>query len=198
MRRSARRIRSRKSRRVSQPKLPGAEITVHRRFSFALGKTATDTGRVLSTNLGDYSASELAAVFQYYRIRKVKVSWLLVNAPNNNANFPTLNVAPQNFTFIAPASLLDMQQYDKLRLYQFGPSKVMYSHTFIPANQLQTDATAGTAQAIFPGGALWMSTNNTTASYTLGSYWLERYSNVDVTHTIQITFDVTVSFKGLK
>lgn len=198
MRRSARNRRSRKGRRGIRSKLPGAEITVHRRFLFAIGKTAADTGRVLSTTLNDYSASELQSVFQLYKISKIKATWTLVNAPNNNANFPTLHLAPQNFTFITPASLTEMLQYDKLKIFQFGPNRVQYSHTFTPACLLEASASAGTGQVIMPGGVPFLSTNNINSNFIFGSYWLARYSNVDVTHTVELTLDATIKLKGTR
>jgi hypothetical protein len=165
---------------------------------FAIGKTAADTGRVLSTTLNDYSASELQSVFQLYKISKIKATWTLINAPNNNANFPTLHLAPQNFTFITPASLNEMLQYDKLKIFQFGPSRVQYSHTFTPACLLDASASAGTGQVIMPGGVPFLSTTNVNLNFVFGSYWLSRYSNVDVTHTVELTLDATIKLKGTR
>lgn len=195
------RARSRR-RRTNMPapgvKLPGAEITIHRRNNFALTKTATDSGRLLSTTLNDYSAAELRSVFQLYRIESVKVTWTLVNGPNNNANFPTLHLAPQNFSFIIPPSLAEMMQYDKLTVFQFGPSRMQYSRTFTPALLLDASASAGTGQVIMPGKAPFVSSENVNTNYILGSFWLQRYSNVDTTHTIEITLDATLKFKGIR
>lgn len=179
-------------------KLPGAEITVHRRNNFALAKTATDSGRLLSTTLNDYSAAELRSVFQLYKIESVRVTWTLVNGPNNNANFPTLHLAPQNFSFIIPPSLNEMMQYDKLTVFQFGPSRMQYSRVFKPALLLDASASAGTGQVIAPGLTSFVSTENVNTNFILGSFWLQRYSNVDTTHTIEITLDATLKFKGIR
>lgn len=178
--------------------LPGTEITIHRRNTFALSKTATDSGRLLATTLNDYSAAELRSVFQLYKIESVRVTMTLINAPNNNANFPTLHVAPQNFSFIVPPSLSEMLQYDKLTIYQFGPSKVQYSRKFTPALLMDASASAGTGQVIMPGSNPFVSTENVNTNYILGSFWLARYSNADVTHTIEVTLDATIKLKGIR
>lgn len=198
MRRSARKSRSRKSRQRSRTKLPGTELTIHRRNIFALTKTAADTGRLISVSLNDFSAVELRSVFQLYKIVKVKVTWTLINAPNNNANFPTLHIAPQNFSFITPPSLSEMSQYDKLTIFQFGPSRVQYSRVFTPALLVDASASAGTGQVIMPGGTPFVSSENVNTNYICGSFWLARYSNVDVTHTIEMTLDATIKLKGVR
>lgn len=196
--RSARRNRSVRRRVNPGPKLPGSEMTIHRRNTFALSRTATDTGRLISLSLSDFTGSELQSVFQLYKIEKVVVTWTLVNAPNNNANFPTLHSAPQNFTFITPTSLSEMNQYDKLKVFQFGPSKVQYKRTFTPSLLLDASSSAGTGQVIMPGATPWVSVNNLSTNFICANYWIQRYNATDATHTIEVNIDATIRLKGVR
>jgi hypothetical protein len=75
---------------------------------------------------------------------------------------------------------------------------VQYSHTFTPACLLDASASAGTGQVIMPGGVPFLSTNNVNSNFVFGSYWLSRYSNVDVTHTVELTLDATIKLKGTR
>lgn len=178
------------------PTLPGAELTVRRRNTFALAKTATDSGRLISCTLNDFGGVEIQNVFHLYKISKLNITWTLVNAPNNNATFPTLHVAPQNFTFITPATLSDMAQYDKVRIFQFGPSKVQYKESFTPSILVDTSATAGTGQMVLPGQTPFVSCNNVNVSYIAANYWLQRYNATDATHTIEVTVEAVITLKG--
>lgn len=177
-------------------RLPGAELTVRRRNTFALAKTASDTGRLISCTVNDFGGSEIQSIFHLYRIEKLNVTWTLVNAPNNNATFPTLHVAPQNFTFITPSSLAEMGQYDKVRIYQFGPSKVQFKESFVPSVLVDASATAGTGQVVLPGRTPFLSSNNVNVNFIAANYWIQRYNATDATHTIEVTVEAVITLKG--
>jgi len=189
---------NRKPKRVPHiQRLPGAELTVRRRNIFVLGKTATDVGRIISCTLSDFGGSEIQSVFHLYKIDRINVTWTLTNAPNNNATFPTLHVAPQNFTFITLATLGEMSQYDKVQVYQFGPSRVQYKRSFVPSILLDASASAGTGQMVLPGRTPFLSCNNINTNFIGATYWIQRYNaSPDSSHTIEVTVEAVLTLKG--
>jgi hypothetical protein len=146
--------------------------------------------------LDDYLSSDVQSLFQVYRITKVKLTFRLVNAPNNNAAFPTLHIAPQRFTTTSPISLDEVRQYDKLSVFQFGPSKVQYTRTFVPGQRLTCDTVAGQVAGNI-STPVWTSTVNADAINPFAVYWLQRYNTTSApTHDIEVDFDATITAKG--
>jgi hypothetical protein len=92
---------------------------VQRAIVLTRTKVAADTGQYSSIRLVDFpSVSDFSSLFQYYRITKVSYTYTLVNAPNNNATFPTLYVAPQVYaTSGAPSSRDEVMQYQGLQIF---------------------------------------------------------------------------------
>lgn len=197
MTKSSRKNRSRRRRAVIPRKvmdLAGPTVSFHRKDTITLPKTAGDSGNALWTTLSSFTSSDIVSLFSFYKVTQVKLTFRLVNAPNNNANFPTLWVAPRQFSILAPTSLDEVQQYNGVRSYQFGPSKNSFSMVFKPAIQLVT-RTSGVAA---PGATMpmdWIATDNDTAAFIFAVYWLQRYSTTDSTHTIELDYDLSVVAK---
>jgi hypothetical protein len=100
-----------KTKRISIPKKPlnmTSVVTLRRGGFFSPSKIAGDTGTYRSFKLSDFTAgSDIVSAFKYYRVISVSYKYMLVNAPNNNATFPTLLVAEQDFAYSgAPGSLM--------------------------------------------------------------------------------------------
>jgi hypothetical protein len=171
---------------------------VQRAIVLTRTKVAADTGQYSSIRLVDFpSVSDFSSLFQYYRITKVSYTYTLVNAPNNNATFPTLYVAPQVYaTSGAPSSRDEVMQYQGLQIFQFGPANVTKTITTVPSVTFDVGNLVG-------GGALmkspWLSIQNTANQHLTFVDWLSRYNSAgDPTHTIEVQFRVWLDFKGTR
>lgn len=185
-------------RMVKEPKLFGPTTVFHRVDTITLPKVASDSGNALWKTLSDFASSDIVSLYSMYKITNVKLTFRLVNAPNNNATFPTLWIAPRQYSTVAPTSLDEVQQYNGVRSFQFGPNNVSYTQNFKPAVTTITK-TNGTAKEglTFPGSEHYISTDNDIATYIFAVYWLQRYSSgTDPTHTIELDYDITLSCKA--
>lgn len=188
----------RNKRKQIQPKakdlVPGTVVTLHRRRIVALTKSASDSGQGYSFRLTDFADADIISLFQMYKITSVRLTFRLVNAPNNNATFPTLHLAPNNFSDVTPTSIDEVRQYNNLSVYQFGPSKVQYSRTFTPSQLVDlVGTTAG--RGVMP--PTWTAITNDTVIHLCAVWWLQRFNTTsDPTHTIELDTDITVQCKG--
>lgn len=157
-----------------------------------LTRPATDSGTYRSVTLSGLPGSaDITSLFEYYTITKVQYIYTLVNAPNNNANFPTLYVAPQLISSSGTALSRDeVLQFNNVKVHQFGPSNLSFSITVKP--KLQLDAN-GTNAAVESGG--WCSNAASAIPYITIVDWISRYSVVDPTHTIDLVTKVHLQAK---
>jgi hypothetical protein len=190
---------SRRSKRKARlPKQPKDTLLFQRKVSTNIAKIATDTGIYYFVRLADFpSASEITSLFQFYRIKKFELKFLLVNQPNNNSSFPTLYIAPQQSTLSGtPASRDEVLQYQGVQIHQFGPSNLVKTISTTPCVLLDSSGSVG-------GGMVkqspWLSTANNGIIHSAFVLWISRYnSTTDPTHTLEL--DVTAWFdaKGTK
>lgn len=171
--------RSRVPRGVKSPE----RIVVERQIIQTVSKVASDSGNYRAYALSGFPDADIVSMFQEYRIRSIKLSWMLVNAPNNNASFPTLYVAPQHiFTGSAPTSRDEVIQYRGIRNYQFGPANVTFTKSFTPYVPIDA-ATSGKKFTPSP----WLSTTTDAIAHYTNVEWISRYnSTTDPTHTVEL------------
>lgn len=171
-------------------------IVLTRKFVVARAKLAADTGTYLGFSLSQFVDSDIQSVFTDYRFKSIKLSWMLVSAPNNNANFPTLYVAPQHIFLspTAPASRDDVIQYRNVKHYQFGPANLQHEQTFAPWVPLDAN-TLGRKFERSP----WLSVSSNIVPHYVAVDWLSRYnSTADSTHTIELIASAVIECRGTR
>lgn len=191
--------RSRVRRKSAIPRgIPGNVTQFTRKTTFAIPKGTADAGRVIVLTLADFASADMVALFGLYKIKHFKVTWRLVNAPNNNATFPTLHVAPQTYSIVAPASLSELQSQTKVTTFQFGPTNVSYSRSFHPGIIMDASGT-GTGQVNVASSEHWLTVFNTAVNHIACSYWVSRYnSTADPTHTLEYDVEAVLALKSTR
>lgn len=188
---------SRKSRRnvVALSKQPRDTIvSIRRSLVGTVAKVAADTGTYTSLRLLDFPGnSDASSLFAQYRISRVELKFILVSAPNNNATFPTLYIAPQFYTPSGtPASRDEVLQFEGMQTHQFGPSNLTKTISVKPRLILDVGGQIGGGQVV-PAG--WCSINNTGLQHLGFVHWISRYNSTsDPTHTLDIEY--TIHFDG--
>lgn len=184
-------------RRSSRTKLSNS-IVFTRKFITTRAKTAADTGTYLGFNLSQFVNSDIISTFSEFRIKSLRLSWVLVNAPNNNANFPTLYVAPQHISVgIVPTSRDEVIQYKNVKHYQFGPANLEYSQSFSPWVPVlnNTSVAAGRQFQRSP----WISTVTDLVPHYVAVDWLSRYNSApDSSHTIELIVSAVIECRGTR
>lgn len=182
----------RKARLPKQPK--DIILSFQRKLSLNIAKLAADTGSYYFVRLADFpSSSEITSLFQFYRIKRFELKFLLVNQPNNNASFPTLYIAPQASTLSGtPGSRDEVLQYQGVQIHQFGPSNLVKTISTAPSVLLDSSGSVG-------GGMVkqspWLSTANNGILHSAFVFWISRYnSTTDSSHTLEL--DCTAWFDG--
>lgn len=170
-------------------------IVVQRKWTVPVTKSTSDSGFYRSFKLSDFPNTDIASLFSEYKITKLKIQYLLVNAPNNNATFPTLYIAPQCFqSGVFPSSRDEVIQYRKSSLFQFGPANVITSYNFKPMVPIDASST-GKHFVKSP----WLSTTDFTVPHYVCVEWLSRYnSTTDPTHSIELVVSATVLCRGTR
>lgn len=186
-------------RKARKSKLPKDIIlSVNRRITGTINKIAGDTGTYSTFRLVDFSSgSDIVSLFQFYRIKRVELKFMLVSAPNNNATFPTLYIAPQHYnTGGVPASRDEVLQFQNVQTHQFGPSNLVKTISTKPRVLLDSSGSVGGGtERISP----WLSTSNSGILHPAFVYWLTRYnSTTDSTHVMDIEFTIWVDCKGTR
>jgi hypothetical protein len=158
-------------------------IVVERKSFAAIVKSPSDSGNYRSFLLNSFPTSDVTSMFQEYRIRSLTLTYALVNAPNNNASFPSLFVAPQHiFAATLPTSRDEVIQYRGSQAYQFGPSRVSYSKTYTPYVSMDANTTG---RRFIPSP--WLSTSSDAVPHYTNVEWISRYNSTsDPTHTIEL------------
>lgn len=178
--------------------VPGNVTQFTRKTTFTIAKAAADSGRVVVMTLADFASADMVALFGLYKIKSFKVTWRLVNAPNNNATFPTLHVAPQTYSIVAPTALSDVQNLTKCSTFQFGPTAISYTRHFTPGIIMDAAGT-GTGQVNLASDANWLTVFNTTVNHIACSYWVSRYnSTTDPTHTLEYDVEAVLALKSTR
>lgn len=192
--RNRRRNKNRKTSAVHLSSVPITTIT--RMFASNVVKTATDSGVFRSYNLATFPTSDIISLYQDYRIKSVRLDYLLVNAPNNNADFPTLYIAPAHFNVggVSPANRDEVLQYKGVKVIQFGPARVQASFTFKPFIQMNA-----TGSGIVNSQPMWLNTQTSATPHLVSVEWIDRYNSTSSpTHTIQLNVTVEVECKGTR
>jgi len=168
---------------------------IQRVWNGVITKSATDAGSYRSVALGVFPYSDLASLYTEYRITNLEFHYLLVNAPNNNASFPTLYTAPNMFLSAGGAANRDeVTQYQGVKVYQYGPSSVHAIFNYTPIVQLIT-AGVGTSNVRSP----WLNTASSNVPHLTNVEWIDRYNSTsDPTHTLQLTIKATIECRGTR
>lgn len=153
-------------------------------------KSTSDTGVFRSYNLATFPTSDIISLYQDYKIKSVKLDYLLVNAPNNNADFPTLYIAPSHYNLggVTPANRDEVLQYKGVKCFQFGPSRLQYTQTFKPYIQMNT-----TGSGLVSSSSQWLTTQSSLVPHLVCVEWIDRYNSTSSpTHTLQLNVTITV------
>jgi len=171
---------------------------VKRTVVVAIPKLAADSGNFRNVKLADFfGSSDFTSLFTQYRITKVTYKYTLVNAPNNNAAFPTLYVAPQQFAYSgAPTSRDEVLQYQGVQAIQFGPAKISHNVEVVPGTFLDASGLVG-------GGNVkrspWLSSANNGNQHFTTVDWISRYdSTINPTHSIELQISAWFQLKGTR
>ncbi len=185
-------------RKTRGARIPGNETQFTRKSTLTIAKAAADSGRVVVMTLADFASADMVALFGLYKIKSFKVTWRLVNAPNNNATFPTLHVAPQTYSIVAPTALSDVQSQNACTTFQFGPTAISYTRHFTPGIIMDAAGT-GTGQVNLAASDHWLTVFNTTVNHIACSYWVSRYNTTsDPTHTLEIDVEAVLALKATR
>lgn len=160
-----------------------------------ISKVAADSGQYRSVSLNQFLDTDLLTTFMEYRIVKLTASYVLVNAPNNNASFPTMFLAPQQYlTGSAPASRDEVLSYKGVKHYQFGPTAVRHDRSFdlfVPMDAAST----GRSFVKSP----WLSITSDTVPHYSSVEWISRYnSTTDGTHTLDLVISAVIELRGIR
>jgi hypothetical protein len=187
------------SRKVARrPKVPRdlsrQSITLHRRGVFSVPKPAADGGATAVVELSSLNASDILSLFSEYRILSVTSTYQLVNAPNNNASFPRLHIAPRGFSNTSPLNRAEVLQYNGVKMYQFGPANIATKYTHIPYVWLDAVGTSTGKQIV---RSPWLATDSDTVKHNFAVNWIDRYNSTsDPTHTLEVILDVVLEARG--
>jgi hypothetical protein len=183
----------RKARLVRSP-YPQVHV-IHREWVGTITKSAADSGFYRSWNLATFPSSDIVSMFMDYKIASIDMTYLLINAPNNNSTFPTLYLAPQHFNYgVAPASRDEVIQYKGIVTKQFGPAMVQYKKSFVP---YAFTTLTGSGQA--PVASPWLNTNNTATTHAVGVEWIDNYNSTSATtHTLNLVVRATILARGTR
>lgn len=184
-----------KARRPSVPRdLSRQAITLHRRGIFAVPKPTNDGGATAVVELSTLNASDILSLFSEYRILSVVSTYQLVNAPNNNASFPRLHIAPRGFSNVAPINRAEVLQYNGVKMHQFGPANISVKHKFVPYVWLDAVGTSTGKQIV---KSPWLATDSDTVKHNFAVNWIDRYNSTsDPTHTLEVILDVVLEARG--
>jgi hypothetical protein len=183
------RVAQRRSRRRFRRKAANTSI-IHRYLSANIVKFAADSGLYRSYSMALFPSSDVTNLFQEYRIKWVELTYQLYNQLNNNSSFPTLFIAPQDWNNNAgtPSSITEVQQFQGIKTFQFGPANPTATYRFTPT--------------VFVGGekllhkSPWLSVSADTVQHMTSVEWLQRYNSTsDPTHTIQLSAKICVELR---
>lgn len=177
------RVRNARRRAGTLVKNPRDGVVIERELIATITKVAADSGLYRSFGLNQFPDSDIVSMFQEYRIKSIKLTWMLVNAPNNNADFPTLYTAPQHyFAGIPPTSRDEVVQFRGVKHVQFGPATVMHSEVYKPFVPIDANV-SGKKFVASP----WISTVTDNVPHYTSIEWISRYNSTSSpTHTLEL------------
>jgi len=175
---------------------PQGSSSVHkvtRIFISDIAKVAADTGLYRTIQPLNFPIADMIGSFTYYRIKSVKLTYQLYQQLNNNSSFPTLYIAPQQWSESAtPSSFNEVVQYKNVKTFQFGPSRPTYSQTFTPYVNMTS-----TGPGRVPVKSPWLSTSSDLPQHLLCVDWILAYNSTSApTHTIRLNYVAEFEFKG--
>lgn len=182
----------------------GIILTIPRTTITSVAKAATTagTGLFLTHSLNNFpGVGDITSLFQEFKIQSIRLTFRLVNAPNNNAAFPTLYIAPQRFSFVQPStvptSAADVWQFKGMKTYQFGPTNLSFSQTYMPHYSLNVNN-----QALAQGEvrkASWLAAGANSVNHASAVYWIDRYDTpTNNSHTIELETVMVLKCRGPK
>ncbi len=171
-------------------------ITIQRSIVLGITKITTDSGDYNELSLGGFpGSSDLSSTFQQYRIKKARVTYKLVTAPNTAAAaFPTLYTAPQYLQAGVPGSRDEVLQYQDMKVFQFAPSRTEVTYTYTPkVNRLiYRSAIASSYEPV----TAWLSTLDLSAQHYYSVEWIDRYNTAtNNDHVIEKVVTIWVECK---
>jgi hypothetical protein len=168
----------------------GNSVIIERELIATISKSASDSGLYRSFTLSQFPDSDIISMFQEYRIKKITLTWMLVNAPNNNADFPTLYTAPQHYfaSGLPPASRDEVIQFRGVHHVQYGPANITHKVIYVPFVALDA-ATTGKKFTQSP----WLSTTTDSVPHYTSVEWISRYNSTSSpTHTLELVAHATI------
>lgn len=170
-------------------------ILATRLYQADIAKFAADSGLYRTFQPLLFPFSDFFNTFQRYRIVKIKLEYQLYNQLNNNSVFPTLYIAPQNWTENAvPSSVNEVIQFRGCKTFQFGPSRPVYSQTFVPYVNIST-----TGPGRNPVASPWLSTTTDLIQHITSVEFLQNYNNTSApTHTIRLVATAVFELSGTR
>lgn len=184
-----RQMKSKRSRRTAVPRpMPNSVTLIQRRVTSDIikGTGSVDTGLYRNVTLATFPTSDINSLFTDYKIVNIQVTYQLYTQPNNNANFPTLFVAPQHLinTLTPPANRDEVLQFRDVKTHQFGPSALSVKYNYKPYIKTSDGLVYK---------APWISVANTTVAHMFNVEFLSKYNlATDNSHTIQLNVLATV------
>lgn len=168
-----------------------------RKLVFNQPKVTADTGSYSNPRLSDFTTADIVAMFQKYRINRLTYRFRLINAPNNNADFPTLNIAPVSYySAVAPANRDEILQLTGGRSFQFGPTNIEFAISVVP-KVARGALSTGVGYQI--SGPQWLDTVSTGVNHLAFGYWFTRYNSTSSSsHTIEVEITADVSVMGAR
>lgn len=195
-RNSSRRMR-RSPRKGSVPRGLGGSnaLVLSRQWQADVAKITADSGLYRTFQASQFVPSDLFQVFQRYRFLSVKVEYQLYNQLNNNASFPTLYIAPQQWGELAvPTLITEVAQFNQVKTFQFGPSRPTYTQTFKPYVNV---VTVGPGRNPVPSP--WLATTGDAVQHMTHVDWLQNYNSTSApTHTIRLVATAVIEFQGTR
>jgi len=191
-------LRSRRSSKRSSGRVPrgiGNSVLATRLYQADIAKFAADSGLYRTFQPLLFPITDLLGSFTKYRIRSIKLEYQLYNQLNNNSTFPTLYVAPQQYSESAtPSSITEVIQFKGLQTFQFGPSRPTYTRTFTPYVNITT-----TGPGRVPTPSPWISSLSDLPQHLTNVEWLQNYNNTtQPTHTIRLVATAIFEFSGTR
>jgi len=187
----------RKQKSARQRRSKSSTMQFTRKLVFNQPKVAADTGSYSNPRLSDFTTSDIVAMFQKYRINRLTYKFRLINAPNNNADFPTLNIAPVSYYSVtAPANRDEILQLTGGRSFQFGPTNIEFVVSVVP-KIARGALSSGVGYQI--SGPQWLDTTSTGVNHLAFGYWFARYNSTSSSsHTIEVEITANVSVMGAR
>lgn len=182
-----RKIKRRRQSTVPRP-MPNSVSVIQRRVvsDIVKGSGSVDSGLYRNVTLASFPTSDISSLFTDYKFVSIEVTYQLYTQPNNNANFPTLFVAPQHLinTLTPPANRDEVLQFRDVKTHQFGPSALSVKHRYKPFIK--------TGDGLIYR-APWISVANTTVAHMFNVEFLSKYNlATDNSHTIQLNVLATI------